>query len=685
MSDSQLPRIPVSPEPSAVSENLPTPYNNNRITPDEDGVWNQIGAAAQDAGKVTVQIAQKQQEIADKAKNDADKTAVLQGDATAQVALKSATDNFSKLTGDDAHAAFDKTVTDYDKVIQDTAKSMQPDQAKAFLDNRAPLHKAALLESLNSHLVDQNAAMLDASEKANASAATNTVGDAASRIATDPNASTAGIDNVIGQRLQMVDFRTHGMPQDVRDQARATEQQRLVGVALNSMISQAHGDDPKAAAIALQKAQSYFEENKDVLGEKQGKEFLEVVKAAKTITDVGARVAAFYSADDAILPSGYVNAAKIHAETVAALKSGQPGSTKYIHDLLEGQEQIDKQQKDAYHQDFEQVFSAGQQKSGRPGVFKMPDGGAAASDGESILAKMNRLTKYAPELMRGLEDTEMQEVRRQLASARAESAQDAAEKKLTLATQKTASIQNAGKLLGEMRDNPDQWLDPSVTAAAFHAKMIGGVRDPSISDADASAPGIYRGGFTDPEQLALEKEWGAMKDRAALAKARGETAVDKVGEKIDKAVGGVPNLLPAQMQALNWNLSQDVKGWLADQRRNKIEPTGLDVEKHISSMLVRGTVTGASTGLFGTGLFSNKQNQTRLDFKLGVAAGTLPPTAQFVEPTTPYAAQQSAPASTTQTTKASVAVPAPAKAGDVIKGKDGNNYRATPQGYERVP
>src|ERR1035437_8908282 len=73
------------------------------------------------------------------------------------------------------------------------------------------------------------------------------------RIASQPESepgtapvTTAGLDNVIDQRLQMVDVATHGQLPEVRDQARANERSRLVGAALDSVTAQPTSHEPSS-------------------------------------------------------------------------------------------------------------------------------------------------------------------------------------------------------------------------------------------------------------------------------------------------------------------------------------------------------------------------------------------------------------------------------------------------------
>lgn len=170
--------IPQSPDPSATSENLPTPYNTNRVTPDNDGVWNQIGAAAQNAAPVAAQLAENARDRA-RASAIADSESKIQAGLTNlghDPTIAPGTAQIDPITqqpipgtgrpqgfllqrGDNAQKGYQPTLDQADKLVAGAINDADDPEVKRILQMRAPTLLNDFKRTAAIHVGDQLDAM----------------------------------------------------------------------------------------------------------------------------------------------------------------------------------------------------------------------------------------------------------------------------------------------------------------------------------------------------------------------------------------------------------------------------------------------------------------------------------------------------------------------------------------------
>lgn len=592
-----LPQIPGVPELEARSEALPTPYNEQRVTPEDLGSGKEIGNALENfgstAGQLGAGVLEKQQAIAAKAKSDADATAFAQADADQQNVSNKLTTDFKQLQGANAHDAYQDTLQGFDDSANKIAAKLQPGPQRDSFVARAALHRDTLDTNLHAHLAQQNGVMRDQAFAANDAAATTGIANAAASLTVD---GQAGVDALINRQLHIVQVRAHvysGLDDRTADEQVSVEKKRLIGIAFTQMIGQAKSDDPVAARKALSIAQAYLDAHKAAptgrtnedgtlemrgdIGADQAKDMAALAKAMKNGADSSVRAAQVVT--DAIDPkTGATDPNKIltaisGSSDLAFIEGVQRRAA--IHDSL-----VEK----ANAKDAKDLMTAGMLKDGPPdangnptkiiGPFSLSK---VASDGTTAPI-LQRLTERDPKLAIGLQDLDLRETKIEAAEHNLASHDEA--QKL-----KDASYDALGKVMVDIGSHRDEYKNAS--GDAYRQRLIKGEFGPMIGKDIDKAIGLF-----EADQKGAAGGRVSQTDVVDALRAAGIRNKDKQGNYIQP-------------------LTEATESWIASERAKTggKTPDDMAVRKFLDGELAKGNVKG------GGSLFGDSFETTRYDYE----------------------------------------------------------------------
>jgi hypothetical protein len=563
----QNPNIPQSPEPSATSEGLPTPYDNNRVTPDNMGLGNQIASAVTDAGQLAGQYAQIQK----KAEGDANMAAAVDlqtqykrahqtkiyGDGTdanpgflsleGQSAITKSGDVLDSLETDRqklrATAANEDQKTAFDKLTIPEVTGYR-EQIESYTNKQVKVAHQAVYNGSNDTALDAigNAARIGDVESVNA--------------ALDRQRKIIGAEALtrgIGQPVQDPADPTKTIPNPAAAQMQAAWKQKAVTAALHGFMS-GNSDNDQDNATAAHLAQTFLNEHKDDLDPASLKQWTESVKSLTTHVDASATTNKLLA--DATDPATH----RIDWNKVQPAIDAMPeGEKKYavLKLALERSLLASRFQDQRGHVLANQLATLGDPNN--TGQFRMPDTATA----KDLRAQLNAAD---PTLLRNLDTMQNNEELRALRQEKIQrgiaTQQDKADQRDAVNASRTAAL-NAR---GDLADNPDKYS--GMTSDAFQSLL----RDPEKFGGYMSPKdqGIVFQKFLD----AKKQPPGKLSDQTIRDQLQAAGIKDKT--KQDEATGIIGDA---------------VQKWMDAERASAGKPPSQSaIIEQINSHLIKGTV-----------------------------------------------------------------------------------------------
>lgn len=459
----QLPQIPGTPEPEVRSEAMPTPFDDNRITPDNMGLGNQIGNATEEAGKLTADYGAQRQQMEQKAQNDADNTAVAKAVSASSNAMQDAfygtgdKPGFSALQGENAAKYSGKTLSDFDQQQQKIRATLASPAQQEKFDHFAQEHADGLRRLVNGHAARQVDEAHRAAEVAMQDANLRSIANTAADMNQDVSAVHAlikqGAADVVGlaatragaDDATMTDMRTRYIA--------AAAQKALEGVT--SITSDSDADNAAAAARIKSITSAYGEQlgpavaaKYNAIAKAAGDQASSSVKANKILEDASKDLTPGAAPGSKLkLP----DAGKIQ-DALAAMPFGAERDrvTELVHRrAVEATAAVTEHAS----QIADQIRQLGDPNS--TGRFIMPKSAAG-------LALMKQLHDIDEPLLTALHKEAMNEDAKQLSLMRLQNETTKAEAGLELTKQKTASSAAAFTESQELQSRPEAYKDMSA-------------------------------------------------------------------------------------------------------------------------------------------------------------------------------------------------------------------------------
>jgi hypothetical protein len=469
----QNPNIPQSPEPSATSEGQPTPYDGNRVTPDNMGIGNQIGNGVSDAGQLAGQYAQIQK----KAEGDANMAAAvdlqtqyirgrqtkLYGDGT------DANPGFFSLEGQNAIAKSGDVLNGLEADRQKLRAGAANEDQKTAFDKLTIPHVTSYREQIESYTNKQVRVAHQAVYNGSNDTALDAIGNAARtgmvddvNTALDRQRKIIGAEALtrgIGQPVQDPADPTKTIPNPAAAQMQAAWKQKAVTAALQGFMSGNSTDDTENAAAA-HLAQGFLNEHKDDLDPASLKQWTDSVKSLATHVDASATTNKLLT-DATDSATHRIDWNKVQP----AIDALPEGEKKYAVEKMALERSLvsSKFQDQRGHILANQIATLGDPNN--TGQFKMPAGPQA----EQMRAQLNAAD---PTLLRNLDTMQNNEELRALRQEKIQrglaTQQEKAEQRDAVNSSRTAAL-NAR---GDLSDNPDKYS--GMTSEAFQSLL----RDP---------------------------------------------------------------------------------------------------------------------------------------------------------------------------------------------------------------
>jgi|GEM_PF-4746731 len=614
----QNPQIPGTPEPSATSEGLAPQYNNNRITPDNAGIGNQLANAATNVGNTTAQIAQQQQAIADKAKGEADMTAAvaaqtsfirssqkqLYGDGT------DAHPGFLSLEGAKAVPASKQTIDGMEEARQTLRGTLSNDEQKTAFDKLTIPHATSYQEQIESYTQRQVKAAHQATYNASTDNSLQAISNAArigdvdsvedaiqrQRVIVAAEARTRGVDKIPDPQNpgQMIDSPSiQAMQASWRKQATVA--------ALQGFMASDNGDDDHSNALTAHIAQNFLNDHKDDLGPEL-KQWTDAVTGLKKHVDVSVDTNNLLN-DAKDKTTGAIDWAKVQT----GLNKMPENDHKYAVLELATRRAADN----AKFVDQQGAVLANKiMAKGDPkniGRFRMP----TDPEAQQWRAQLNAID---PKALVNLDALQMREDRAALLQERMLKNVATAQEKAEAATTKAASTTASASARVDLADHPDRYA--GMTAEAYQRLL----NDPT-QFGPMSAPDQKKA--VDKFLEVQNKNPGRLNDQLVT------DVMQSVGIKSkDKKA------------ALLSPLSDSVQRWMDAERAKGTghTPTETDIREQIKQRLAKGDVTGGGT------LYGDKNDIYEIEYEQGAKPGGdyvgkpfVPKNAAGVAPTEPVA------------------------------------------------
>ena len=635
-----LPSIPGIPEPSAQSEGMPTPYDNNRVTPDNEGIGNQIGQGLESAGKVAAQVAQIQQKAATDANNSAAAKATADyGNQTLDAFYGDGkTPGFNSVQGENAPKLSQKVLDDNAKARNKIRDGLANEDQQTKFDKLSQEHADSLYRLVHGHAARQ----VEAAHEQNEQALTDMSLRGVATAAADHSQS-------IGQVQKLISDATHAsMLGDSRrgvDDATMTDNRdkfiaKAAETALKGALSSS-SDDPTTSAQSAERAKAILAQYGDKLDPTVAKKYGDAIKALSLGVDADKKASEMMeAAKRSPAPSGPLvfrdgkyfdektgeevkvksttsqdfnqgamgRVGSLNSETTqtvredvvsdrpdgprlwAALNAMPEGPLKDATMKLVTERTVEAARARAALATglHDQLAQLGQRPDGS---FRMPDGPAAAA----LKAQLHDLD---PDALTKLYDRANSEDMRRLNLERAERNIDDREAKSRL---KAAALRSQQAAIGVQMD----WVDHPEVYAGKSEQDIDASLPPDMDPKDRRGT---IGAFTKwkgAQQKGVKDELTIAAEVVASSGIRNETPAQK--EKFKQALGGV------QLGLRSWAAKQISATGKA--------PTEDELQEHAKSLLK--TVKLPNSGIFGSNIGRTEEPQWQYDQDL--AAGKVKP------------------------------------------------------------
>jgi hypothetical protein len=563
----QNPNIPGESGFSATSEGLPTPYDTNRVTPDNAGLGNQVGNALSDAGAVTAQIGA----IEKKAKGDADMSAAV--DAQTQLIRGSQTKfygdgtdanpGFFSLEGQNAVAKSGGLVDSLEQDRQKIRDGLVNDEQKTAFDKLSIPHITSYREQVESYTQRQVKVAHQATYNASTETALQSVNNAAR--ANDVDAVNVAMDRQ--RKIVAAEASTRGVvgkipdpenPGQMIDNPAASAMQaswrkQATIAALQGFMSSDQPDDASSAAAA-HLAQNFLNEHKADLG-------LDLKQWSDSVTSLKNHV------DASVTTNNLMNDAKDPvtnridwAKVQARLDKMPEGNQKYAVEKLALERSIEnsKFQDQRGAVIATQLATLGDPKN--TGHFRMPSTPAA-------LALRARLNVLDPKALENLDALQVREDRQALANERAQRSTATFEQRAEAAKLKAESITSSSNARVDLVDHPERY---SGMTAEGYQKLV---NDPSQFGPMSAAD----------QKVAVQKFIDAQKSPAG--KLTDQLVIDEMQAAGMKDKG--------KRAAAIAPISDSVQRWIDSERSHTNKTPGeTQIREQIQKRLARGTVPG---------------------------------------------------------------------------------------------